>query len=126
MYQIAAPGQQVYACKIKKVEGEISHQDIDEFVNEFNTNRYLQKEAHPHILTAMGVGRGNRDRLDGSEPVEVIYQVLEFAKHGELFGIVKSTGKFSEPTAKHFFRQIISALYHMHNVYIYINIYISY
>ena len=29
---------------------------------------------------------------------------------------MNGTGKFSEPIAKHYFRQIICALYYMHNV----------
>lgn len=40
---------------------------------------------------------------------------MENAEEGELFDIVANSGKFSEPTARYFFKQIISFLSYIHN-----------
>ena len=39
-----------------------------------------------------------------------LYSVMEYAESGELFDHVERMGKFTEPRARHWFRQILSGL----------------
>ena len=67
------------------------------------------------IISIKAVGRGALDLLNGSKPKEVLYIIMDFVQNGELFNIVESTGKFSEDTARYYFRQLLSALNYLHN-----------
>jgi len=42
-----------------------------------------------------------------------LYAVLELAKNGEIFDFLASTGKFPEPIARFYFKQMLGALYYM-------------
>lgn len=44
----------------------------------------------------------------------LIYLVLELAESGELFDYVSLSGRFSERTARYFFRQLIDGLNYIH------------
>jgi len=44
------------------------------------------------------------------ECTDVTYLVLELAEGGELFEYVALTGRFSEETARYFFKQLISGV----------------
>ena len=67
------------------------------------------------IVKSEVVGRGNLDYLDGSEPFEVLYILMEYVENGEMFSMVKGTGKFPEWLARFYFQQILSALYYLHD-----------
>merc|ERR1719361_1186437 len=43
-----------------------------------------------------------------------IYLVLEFAQGGELYKVLKKRGKFSEPVASKYIRQVLDALRYLH------------
>jgi Serine/threonine protein kinase len=43
------------------------------------------------------------------------YIVLEHAENGELFDFIEKSGRFPEPLARHFFRELICALNHCHS-----------
>jgi serine/threonine protein kinase len=70
---------------------------------------------HDFIISTKAVGRGPYDKKNGEPPREVLFILMEFAENGELFDFISNTGKFSEPTARYFFMQILSALGYMHN-----------
>lgn len=42
-----------------------------------------------------------------------IYLVMPFCSSGELFGYVERNGRFEEPVAKFWFRQLLNGLYHL-------------
>ena len=69
--------------------------------------------SHDNIVKIQSVGRGPLDLDDGSEPEEVLFIVMNFAQEGELFDWISNTGRFSEPVARHFLKQILSALSYM-------------
>ena len=48
------------------------------------------------------------------EKEHVIYIVLELATGGELFDYVATTGRFNEPIARFYFRQLIEGLDYVH------------
>lgn len=64
---------------------------------------------HPHIVNVVGAGR----ELKNNE--EILYILMENAEEGEIFDMVANTGKFSEPTARYFFKQIIDVVGFLHN-----------
>ena len=66
------------------------------------------------VVKIEAVGRGNLDNLDGSQPFEVLYILMEYVENGELFSIIKGTGKFPEWLARYYFQQILSALHYLH------------
>lgn len=70
---------------------------------------------HENIINTKAVGRGAYDKQDGTEPQEVLFILMEFAPEGELFDMIANTGKFSEPVARYFLVQLLSALNYSHN-----------
>ena len=114
----ALQSDQLYACKIKKpnvnnkAPGEISDQDFEDLDQEV---KYVSQMQNELIISIKAVGRGALDLLNGSKPTEVLYIIMDFVENGELFNIVESTGKFSEPTARYYFRQLLSAINYLHN-----------
>jgi serine/threonine protein kinase len=69
---------------------------------------------HDHITETKAIGRGPYDKQDGTEPQEVLFIVMELAPEGELFDMIANSGKFSEPVARYFFIQLLSALNYIH------------
>jgi len=51
--------------------------------------------------------------LDVLADDQYLYVFMPFCSSGELFGFVEREGRFSEPVARFWFRQILSGLYHM-------------
>lgn len=69
--------------------------------------------SHDNIVKIHSVGRGPLDLDDGSEPEEVLFIIMNYAKEGELFDWISKSGKFSESVARYFLKQILSALSYM-------------
>ena len=46
---------------------------------------------------------------------EILYILMDFAKHGELFDVIAQTGRFSEPVARHYILELLQAVDYMHN-----------
>lgn len=70
---------------------------------------------HESIVNVVAVGKGPYDKQDGAEPRDVLFIVMEYAEHGELFDMLSNTGKFSEETARYFFKQLLNAIFYLHN-----------
>ncbi|KAJ1569577.1 NUAK SNF1-like kinase 1 [Cladochytrium tenue] len=66
--------------------------------------RLMRLLKHPHIVEV----------LDTLETPDSIYIVMEYASGGELFDYIVSNVRTPEQTARHFFRQIISAIDYCH------------
>jgi BR serine/threonine kinase len=102
-----------FACKVIKTgPSGISSTALADVQKEVTI---MSSMKHDHIITTKAIGRGPYDKLDGSEPQEVLFILMEYAPEGELFDMISNTGKFSETTARYFFTQILDALTYMHN-----------
>ena len=79
----------------------------------------MSRLCHPHIVrlieyaTDAVVSKG-----DGSQ-IRVAYLVLELATGGELFQHIVTSSRFGEKIARYYFKQLVSALEHMHQLGIY-------
>lgn len=69
----------------------------------------VSKIHHTNMVNVIGFGREIHNSQD------ILYILMENAHEGELFDMVANSGKFSEPTARYFFKQIINFVAHMHN-----------
>ena len=92
------------------MKSDISEQALKDFQKEVTI---MKEMCHDNIIKMHSVGRGPFDLGDGSAPHDVLFIVMEFAKEGELFDWISNTGRFSEPTARYFMLQILSALSYM-------------
>ena len=102
-----------YACKIIRTGPDgISEKDLANVQKEVTIMSSLN---HSNIIGTKAVCRGLFDKQDGTEPYEVLFIVMELATEGELFDMIANTGKFSEPTARYFFIQLLNALSYLHN-----------
>lgn len=102
-----------FACKLIKTGPKgISAQAVADVQKEVTIMRSLN---HENIIATRDVGIGFYDKQDGSTPEEVLFINMELAPEGELFDFIANTGKFSEPVARYYFLQILSALSYMHN-----------
>ena len=70
---------------------------------------------HKHVINLMKRGWMMYDKQDGTEPQEVLCIIMELAPNGELYDMVANTGRFSEPVARYFFRQLLDVVSFMHN-----------
>jgi serine/threonine protein kinase len=105
--------QEKFACKVIKTGAcGITATALTEVQKEVTIMSQLK---HEFIVNTKAVGRGMYDKQDGSQPQEVLFILMEYAPEGELFDMIANTGKFSEPVARYFFVQLLSALSYMHN-----------
>lgn len=75
----------------------------------------LSQLSHPHIIqlishSTCGVLKVKR-KIIGSNAV---YNVLQLGEKGSFVDYLRKGGPFPEPIAKHFFRQLISGIEHLH------------
>ncbi|XP_063235221.1 serine/threonine-protein kinase NIM1-like [Bacillus rossius redtenbacheri] len=85
---------------------------LDKSRLEQKTRRMLARE----IATMEAIHHPNIIRLyEVVETYSKIYLVMEYARGGELFNKVTSSGRFSEPEARPLFAQIVSAVEYMHD-----------
>ena len=74
----------------------------------------MSQLSHPNIVNLIEYNKdGVVEKADGRKEA-VIYIVLELATGGELFDYVATTGRFSEPIARFYFRQLIEGLDYVH------------
>ena len=103
-----------YACKILKSNqnGLIGDATLADLEKELSI---VSKIDHPLIIKFHVVGRGPYQVDADSIPVEALFIVMEHAQEGEIFDIIQNTGKFSEPVARQYFFQLLTALNYIHN-----------
>jgi len=65
-----------------------------------------QSGDHAHVMRS----------LDVLADDQYLYVFMPFCSMGELFGFVEREGRFSEPVARYWFRQILDGLYHMQRI----------
>lgn len=87
------------AVKIMSWEKIHQLQHIEDPIKEVAAMQHVSKDGvHQHV---MGV-------LDVLEDEEYLLMFMPFASSGDLFGFVQTAGRFEEPMARHWFKQILS------------------
>ena len=93
----------LFACKIMSQRSLIDKNLVDNFQREITI---FSKLNHPNIVKL--VEMVSDDRL--------IYVVMEYCSHGDLFHLVSEHGKVDERNASIITRQILSALVYLHDM----------
>lgn len=75
----------------------------------------LSSLKHPHILQLRDVYLSQPYVKKNGQIRTVVALVLELAAAGELFDFIMHTGRFPEPVARSFFKQLLSAMAQCHN-----------
>lgn len=100
-----------YAIKIIRDTSHIAS-NIRAILNE---TKVLKNLDHPNIIKLKEVkDNGNYVRPDGTSKT-VTFAAIQLAENGEIFEYLANTGRFSEPVARFYFKQLISALEYCHN-----------
>ena len=80
-----------------------------------NETDLLKITDHPNILKLLSFD-DNAKAVDQHMNIIPIFTLeLEYAEHGELFDVIHSSGTLSEKEARFYFKQLISALEHVHS-----------
>ena len=66
------------------------------------------------MVRAIESGNDSFFHSNGVSEQRFDYMVMEIAENGDLFEVLKKAGRFSENTARHFFKQIVCGLDHLH------------
>merc|ERR1739848_359501 len=62
---------------------------------------------HPNIIKLLELNdSGTYTKRDGTVKNGKVYAALELAQNGEIFDYLANTGRFSEPVARFYFRQL--------------------
>ena len=64
----------------------------------------MKKLDHPNIVKLYEYDENGVKAKRSGETEDVLYLVLELIKGGELFDFISSTGAFSEPVARYYFK----------------------
>lgn len=70
---------------------------------------------HPNILKLLDYNSAEAVVTVDQKVCDLNYLVLEYAKNGEMLEYIAKTGSFAEKTARFYFKQLISAVEHIHN-----------
>ena len=100
---------EIFAAKILKCQGEsITSRFRDVMQNEMVS---LNRVQHPNVLNLVNANEnGVYVKKQGRGIYNCMYMVMELCSNGELFDILFNTGRFSEPIARFYFKQIIESL----------------
>lgn len=75
----------------------------------------IMKELdHQNLIKILDFSDDAKYTLPDGRSMDVYYIALELAANGEIFDYLAETGRFSEPIARHYFRQLIEAVESMH------------
>jgi serine/threonine protein kinase len=106
---------QIYAAKILRSQGEALASRFRDIMQ--TEMQLLNRIAHPNIVNLVNSNEnGVYVKKSGRGMYNCMYMIMELCPNGELFDILYNTGKFSEPVARHYFRQILSGLEACHAV----------
>ncbi|GMI14376.1 hypothetical protein TrVE_jg11255 [Triparma verrucosa] len=89
---------------IKKIEWgkvrSLSNRLIEDPLKEISCTQFLTTSGSPHILKA----------LVALSDEKYLYSVLSYCNGGELFDHVEKSGRFSEPLARYWFKEILKGI----------------
>lgn len=101
-----------FAVKIlKKGNPNLDAKFLELVMTEVHTMSQL---SHPNIVNLIEYSKDGVVEKSNGEKEHVIFIVLELATGGELFDYVATTGRFNEPIARFYFRQLIEGLDYVH------------
>ena len=101
-----------FAVKIlKKGNPNLDAKFLELVMTEVHTMSQL---SHPNIVNLIEYSQDGVVEKSSGDKEHVIYIVLELATGGELFDYVATTGRFSEPIARFYFRPLIEGLDYVH------------
>ena len=75
-------------------------------------NRFKIVRPHTNVVAVIETGNGNYQKISGKNK-SVYFIALETGKV-RLLDSITTSGKFEEPLARYFFRQLINGLGHLH------------
>jgi len=104
-------GNQVAVKILKKGNPNLDHKFVELLMTEVQVMAQL---SHLNIVNLIEYSTSGFVEKSNGKKEEVIYIALELAKGGELFDYVASTGRFSEPIARFYFKQMIEGLDYVH------------
>lgn len=99
------------ALKIMKRDENISDAFMQLVINEVKTMRELD---HPNLVKLLDFSDSDQFKKESGEVKDVFYMALELCSGGELFDFIAQTGRFTEPVARYYFKQMIEGLDYMH------------
>ena len=111
-------------CKVKlgfdpstnlNVALKILKDDLSDKTNELVIQevKIMQTLQHAHVLEQIETGKDLYKKPKGNK--EVDYVVLSIAAQGEVFDFIASSGPFSEPVARYYFKQALEGLDYCHS-----------
>ena len=102
-----------YAIKIFRTPKEkLDKKTMENFATEILAMKTL---SHPNLIRLIDCNDHGLLIKPNGKVKQVIYLVLELAMNGELFDFVALSGRFSEKTARYFFKQLIAGLEYIHS-----------
>lgn len=98
----------------KKVAIKIMNSNIDANLKQLIMTevKAMNNLKHKHVINQVEYGSGIYKKEKGER--EVSYIVLELALGGELFDYIANSGRFEEPLARYFFKQLLEGLDYCH------------
>jgi len=82
---------------------------MEDPIKEVACMQYISRDGQQPHANVMGT-------LDVLADDQYLYSFMPFCTSGEMFGHVERDGRFSEPLARYWFRQIVNGLYHLQRV----------
>ena len=84
-----------------------------------NEVKLLKQLSHPHIIRLVEHNTESGEIIwkGSGKVVQIFFIVLELVEQGDLFTFIKvknKAGGFSEPFARHYFRQLVDAIEYLH------------
>lgn len=98
------------ALKIMRKK-DMSKTSEEMFKNEVSIMKELD---HQNLIKILDFSEEAEYTIPDGRSMEVCYIALELAKGGEIFDFIAETGRFSESTARFYFRRIIDGIEYMH------------
>ena len=96
---------------IKIIKNDLPQQIIDGIKNEIQAMSLLD---HPNIVKLKYFGEDDYINEEKQSTKRVFFIVIELAKGGELFDFLSISGKFSEPMARYYMKQLLDGLEFCH------------
>ncbi|KAK4223716.1 hypothetical protein QBC38DRAFT_512226 [Podospora fimiseda] len=94
--------QRFYAVKVLKKAQVVRMKQVEHTNDE---RRMLAEVKHPFLITLWGTFQDARN----------LYMVMDFVEGGELFSLLRKSGRFPNPVAKFYAAEVTLALEYLHN-----------